>query len=173
MRVTGCGRMTRWLPRGWGWWRWRRCWGRFKRDDSNVRGAGMPFEIQRRTLLQAAAIGLGAVTLSSPLRLLAAEDKVAEKKQLTRFQVACMTLPYGQYPLARALAGIQKTGYKFVAWGTTHKEEGESKAVPVMPADASPAKAKELGQKCRDLGLEPLMMFSGIYPEDPKAMEVF
>jgi sugar phosphate isomerase/epimerase len=41
-----------------------------------------------------------------------------------------------------------------------------------MPADAPPAKAKELGQRCRDLGLEPLMMFSGIYPEDPKGSEV-
>jgi sugar phosphate isomerase/epimerase len=41
-----------------------------------------------------------------------------------------------------------------------------------MAADAPPAKAKELGQRCRDLGLAPLMMFSGIYPEDPKAIEV-
>jgi sugar phosphate isomerase/epimerase len=41
-----------------------------------------------------------------------------------------------------------------------------------MPPDAPPAKAKELGQKCRDLGLEPVMMFSGIYPEDPKGLAV-
>ena len=83
-----------------------------------------------------------------------------------------MTLPYSQYPLARALSGLKSAGYKFVAWGTSHKEAGEAKGVPVMPADASPQKAKELGQRCRDLGLEPLMMFSGIYPEDPKGMEV-
>ena len=41
-----------------------------------------------------------------------------------------------------------------------------------MPADAPPEQAKELGDRCRDLGLEPLMMFSGIYPEDPKGVEV-
>jgi sugar phosphate isomerase/epimerase len=41
-----------------------------------------------------------------------------------------------------------------------------------MPADAPPSQAKELALKCRDLGLEPLLMFSGIYPEDPKGVEV-
>jgi sugar phosphate isomerase/epimerase len=90
----------------------------------------------------------------------------------TRFQIACMTLPYNAYPLERALKGIQAAGYKFVAWGTTHKEEGEEKPDPVMPADAPLDKAKELGRRCRDLGLAPLMMFSGIYPEAANAMEV-
>ena len=56
---------------------------------------------------------------------------------------------------------------------TTHREPGESKGVPVMPPDAPPAKAKELGQRCRDLGLAPVMMFSTIYPEAPSAAEVF
>ena len=37
--------------------------------------------------------------------------------------------------------------------------------MPVIAADAPPEQAKELGKKCRDLGLEPLMMFSGVYPE--------
>lgn len=88
----------------------------------------------------------------------------------TKFQIACMTLPYSQFPLQRALQGIQKAGYKFVAWGTTHREPAET---PVMPPNGTPAQARVLGARCRDLGLEPLMMFSGIYPEDPKAMEVF
>jgi sugar phosphate isomerase/epimerase len=132
----------------------------------------MPFELQRRTFLQAAALGVGSLTLHSVGRGAAAGGQNATKPA-TRFQIACMTLPYSQYPLARALRGIQGAGYKFVAWGTTHKEAGESKGVPVMPEDAGPAKAKELGQRCRDLGLEPLMMFSGIYPENPKAMDVF
>src|SRR5205823_5083315 len=35
-----------------------------------------------------------------------------------------------------------------------------------------PEKAKELAQRCRDLGLEPLMMFSGIYPEQPDGLKV-
>jgi sugar phosphate isomerase/epimerase len=41
-----------------------------------------------------------------------------------------------------------------------------------MAADAPPAEAKQLGARCRDLGLEPLMMFSNIYPEHDKALEV-
>jgi sugar phosphate isomerase/epimerase len=83
-----------------------------------------------------------------------------------------MTLPYSAFPLERALTGIKSAGYDYVAWGTSHQEEGESKRVPVMAADAPPEKAKELGKRCRDLGLEPLMMFSGIYPENPMGLEV-
>jgi sugar phosphate isomerase/epimerase len=44
--------------------------------------------------------------------------------------------------------------------------------VPVIAPDDPPEKAKEVGRRCRDLGLEPLLMFSGIYPENPKGLEV-
>jgi sugar phosphate isomerase/epimerase len=88
----------------------------------------------------------------------------------TKFQIACMTLPYAQFPFIRALKGIQSAGYKFVAWGTNHKEEG--KDVPVVARDASPEKAKELAVRCRDMGLEPVLMFSGIYPEAKDGLEV-
>jgi sugar phosphate isomerase/epimerase len=91
----------------------------------------------------------------------------------TKFQIACMTLPYSQFPLARALEGLKEAGFQYVAWGTTHKEAGEAKGVPVMPVDAPAARAKELAGRCLDLGLSPVMMFSTIYPEDAKAMEVF
>jgi hypothetical protein len=70
----------------------------------------------------------------------------------TSFQIACMTLPYAKFPLARALSGIQSAGYKFVAWGNRHKENG-SEATPLMAADASPQAAKALGKRCRRLGL--------------------
>ena len=86
------------------------------------------------------------------------------------FQIACMTLPYSRFPLARALDGIKAAGYKFVAWGTSHKEDG--KDVPVIASDASPQTAKELGKRCRDMGLEPVMMFSGVYPEAKDGFEV-
>ena len=82
-----------------------------------------------------------------------------------------MTLPYSQFPLARALEGIKATGHRFVAWGTTHKEDG-GKPVPVLAPDAPPERAKEIAARCRDLGLEPLMMFSTIYPEAANALEV-
>lgn len=89
----------------------------------------------------------------------------------TQFQIACTTLPYAAFPLARALTGIRAAGYRYIAWGTTHKEDG-GKPVPVLAPDATPEEAKELGRKCRDLGLEPLLMFSTIYPEAPKGLEV-
>lgn len=93
------------------------------------------------------------------------------KPALTKFQVACMTLPYSRFPLARALKGIQGAGYKYVAWGTSHKE-ADGKDVPVLARDATPEKAKELAARCRDMGLEPVMMFSNIYPEAKDGLEV-
>jgi len=87
-------------------------------------------------------------------------------QERTRFQIACMTLPYSAFPLERALTGIKAAGYAHVAWGTSHQK------VPVMARDAAPEKAKELGQRCRDLGLEPVMMFSDIYPEHKDGLEV-
>jgi sugar phosphate isomerase/epimerase len=122
----------------------------------------------RRRLLQVTTAGLLGLAWR---REVAAQDQSASKKP-TQFQVACMTLPYSQYPLERALAGIKAAGYKYVAWGTSHRESGESKPVPVMPADAPVEKARELGQRCRDLGLAPLMMFSIVYPEHPTGLEV-
>jgi sugar phosphate isomerase/epimerase len=82
-----------------------------------------------------------------------------------------MTLPYSQFPLERALSGIRSAGYEFVAWGTSHREE-EGRDVPVLGPEESPEKARELAKRCRGLGLEPLLMFSGIYPEDPRGEEV-
>src|SRR5207237_967161 len=43
---------------------------------------------------------------------------------------------------------------------------------PVMAADAAPERARELAQRCRDRGLEPVMMFSGIYPEAQNHLDV-
>jgi len=95
----------------------------------------------------------------------------AKPKTKTGFQIACMTLPYSEFPLQRALTGIRDAGYKFVAWGTSHKQ-ADGKSAPVIAPDAPPEKAKELGERCRDLGLEPVLMFSGIYPEAKNAIEV-
>jgi sugar phosphate isomerase/epimerase len=89
----------------------------------------------------------------------------------TRFQIACMTLPYAAFPLDRALTGIKAAGYSYVAWGTSHRAEG-AKSEPVLAPDASPAQARELATRCRDLGLEPLLMFSTVYPEAANGLEV-
>jgi sugar phosphate isomerase/epimerase len=113
--------------------------------------------MNRRTFLGAAA----CATLP---------DLAANDAKPTRFQIACMTLPYSRVPLDRALEGIKAAGYRFVAWGTTHLEDG--KDVPVLAKDAAPQTAKDLGTRCRDLGLEPVMMFSGVYPEAKDGFEV-
>ena len=114
-------------------------------------------------------LALGAAAL--PSLTLARIAFAAEERAKTEFQIACMTLPYAQFPLQRALEGIKAAGYRFVAWGTAHKEDG-GKPVPVVAPDAPPERAKELAARCRDLGLEPLMMFSTIYPEAPDGLEV-
>lgn len=129
------------------------------------------FTASRRDFLRRSLItipALAALGASTPnLRA----DELAKKP--TEFQLACMTLPYSTFPLQRALEGIKAAGYRYVAWGTSNKEVNEAKPVPVMPADAAPEKAKDLGKKCRDMGLEPVMMFSGIYPEHNDAVKIF
>lgn len=80
-----------------------------------------------------------------------------------------MTLPYSSFPLERALEGIKSAGYNHVAWGTAHRDAG-SKPKPVMAVNAPASEAKQLAQRCRDLGLEPVMMFSQVYPDAPEAV---
>jgi sugar phosphate isomerase/epimerase len=130
--------------------------------------------VDRRSFLQWGGVAVAAsaaVNLTGRRPALAAETASAERSEPTEFQIACMTLPYGQFPLKRALEGLKSVGYRYVAWGTRHVEAG-GEPVPVMAEDAPPEKAKELAKQCRDLGLEPLMMFSTIYPEKERGLEV-
>ncbi|GIW81840.1 MAG: hypothetical protein KatS3mg105_3647 [Gemmatales bacterium] len=131
-----------------------------KRDDT----------MSRRLFLKASGFSAAGLVLTGQ-SVLAQEKK--PKGKPTHFQIACMTLPYSRFPLQRALTGIKAAGYRYVAWGTSHYEDANAKKrTPVLAADAPPSAAKELGKRCRDLGLEPLMMFSGIYPERDGALEV-
>lgn len=114
---------------------------------------------------QFVAGGIGALLASSLAREVAAEPV------RTQFQVACMTYVYRAFPLHRALEGIAKSGYRYVAWGTEHVE-ADGQKVPVLAKDASVAEAKRLGDRCRDLGLQPLMLFSTVYPEHPDGLDV-
>lgn len=123
----------------------------------------------RRGFLGAAAATVAATRLAAGADTPATPAPARGKP--TVFQHACMTLVYGAFPLERALTGIAAAGYRFVAWGTQHKD-GVGEPVPVMAADAPAEKAKALGKRCRDLGLDPVMMFSTIYPEKPDAVAV-
>jgi sugar phosphate isomerase/epimerase len=127
--------------------------------------------VGRRDWLRATAAGFAALAAGAT-RSLASQPgaRPAGRGAPTRFQIACMTLPYTRFPFDRALTGIKGAGYSYVAWYSAHKDGPRGE--PVLAPDAPPDRAKELGKKCRDLGLEPLLMFSGIYPEDPRAMEV-
>ena len=83
----------------------------------------------------------------------------------TKFQLACMTLPYSAFPLERALTGIKTSGYDFVAWGVNHVGK------PLLAVDAPTSEATSLSARCRDMGLEPVMMFSTVQLESPVALE--
>lgn len=129
------------------------------------------FNLTRRAFLKASVVS-GAVI---PVALRAIAQKGAGEglsRWKTQFQIACMTLPYAQFSLERALSGIQSAGYEYVAWGTAHTQ-AEGKSVPIMPPDASPATAKQLSEHCRNLGLTPLMMFAAVYPDAPNATKLF
>jgi sugar phosphate isomerase/epimerase len=130
--------------------------------------------MNRRLFLGLGAAGCAGLALSAARVIAAPRGEPPEKEappdrsKPTRFQIACMTLPYSAFPLQRALTGIKEAGYGFVAWGTNHAEEG-GKPAPVLATDAPPEKAKELAQRCRDLGLVPVLLF-GPVPEEPKAL---
>lgn len=124
-----------------------------------------PMKQARLSLGRRELLAAGAAALFSPLAA------PAETTPTTEFQIACMTYVYRDFPLQRALEGIAKSGYRYVAWGTEHRE-ADGKRVPVMAPDAPAADARHLGQRCRDLGLQPVMMFSTVYPENKNGLEV-
>lgn len=126
----------------------------------------------RRAWLKQGLAG-AAVALVPRLSQLRAANEAPRKDRgkPTDFQIACMTLPWSRFPLTRALEGIRAAGYRYIAWGTTHRNEGTTDE-PVLAPDSPPQKARELAGRCRDMGLEPLMMFSMVYPEKDRAVEM-
>src|SRR5687768_8190989 len=133
--------------------------------------------LHRRSFLKAGAVaGLAGVALGSAESARSAPQPANQPNQpgaqrpLTQFQIACMTLPYSQHPFERALEGIRRAGYNYVALGTTHPVDGQNR--PILASDATAQQARDVGQRCRDHGLTPVMMFSGIYPEANNAVQV-
>src|SRR5882724_3785347 len=110
---------------------------------------------RRSFLLASGAFSMAAVAQAAP-------------SKPTNFQIACMTLPYAQFPLERALEGIARAGFRFVVWASTHAESPGART-PTLALNAPPAEAKRLAARCRDMGLEPVMMFSSVQLEEPDA----
>ncbi len=81
----------------------------------------------------------------------------------TRFELACMTLPYAAFPFERALLGIRWAGFTRVAWGVTHEKR------PALALEATPREAAALSRQTRDAGLTPVMMFSTVMLEEAGA----
>lgn len=111
--------------------------------------------LRRRDFLLSAAL-CPALTHAQPRR--------------TTFQLACMTLPYSQFPLDRALSGIKSAGYRYVAWGVTHKDD-QGRQQPALNIEAPASEARLLADQCRGMGLEPVMMFSTVMLEAPNAQD--
>ncbi|MEK6234672.1 MAG: sugar phosphate isomerase/epimerase, partial [Planctomycetales bacterium] len=135
-----------------------------------------PEAVNRRRLLQAATAGLGGlitmrqVVAQQPVVPAQAAPAAAAEKP-TDFVIACATLPYSRFPLIRALQGIAKAGFHHVAWGVSHLES-TGQRVPVLPSEAPVQEAKQLAQRCRDLGLAPVLLFSDVSPEHPDAVNL-
>ena len=126
-----------------------------------------PISFSRRSFFAATATSLAAISVHQASGSVLNDSE----RKPTVFQHACMTLPYSNFPFERALSGIQAAGFHYVAWGVRHRQ-ANGEQVPVMSEDAPPTSAKILGQRCRDMGLEPVMMFSTIYPEHLNGLSV-
>jgi len=111
----------------------------------------------RRDFLRGAAGVATAAALSTPARAGAA------------YQLGCQTLPYRALPMARALEGIQKAGYKYVMPHYTHA--GKDVFTPGLPA----GELEGLKRMFSDAGLTPFCRFAGFSVEynTPKAGEIF
>lgn len=97
-------------------------------------------------------------------RALLAAPAAALAATPTRFTLSGMTLPWSEFPLARALSGIRSAGFNEVAWGVQHEKR------PLLDIAAPPATAAALARQCRDLGLTPVMMFSTVNLETENAV---
>ena len=111
-----------------------------------------PLQLTRRQIMAGGAAALAAAAQSP-----------SPSASRTNFQLACMTLVYSSYPFARALEGIKNAGYDYVAWGTSHRANPQAERVELITVDNPASRARQLGQQCRDAGLDPLMMFSRVY----------
>ncbi|MGM0506895.1 MAG: sugar phosphate isomerase/epimerase family protein [Bacteroidota bacterium] len=133
--------------------------------------------LNRRSFLRRGALAAGALTtgaLAGSQRAEATPAEIAKSyrqpgDEPTTFVHACATLAYRNYPMEEALKGIRDAGYNAVMWGTTHVE-ANGERTPALDVNASTQEAADLAGRSRELGLEPVKMFSTILPDDEDAV---
>lgn len=92
----------------------------------------------------------------SPAAALIAMQLPARAAGEERCQLGCQTLPYRTYPLARALEGIRKAGYRYVMPFYTHADR------PAFTPALSAGDRAQLRRELADGGLIPFMSFVGL-----------
>jgi len=134
--------------------------------------------MQRRGFLGAAALGsmaLGSAALPQAATGQQKNDEWSSAQSgaaFTIFQNACMTLPYSGFTLDRAIEGIRKSGYKYIAWGVSHVDEAGTRQ-ELLPVNANVSVARVLAARCRTVGMEPVMMFSTVNFEEAGAADAY
>ncbi len=83
----------------------------------------------------------------------------------TRFQIGCLTLPYGGFQVERALEGLARSGCRYIGFGPRHQQK------PLLEIEAPPAEAARLAERARAAGVTPLLMFSAINVEAPNSVD--
>jgi sugar phosphate isomerase/epimerase len=97
----------------------------------------------------------------------AASGAAFAQDRFSEFQIACMTLPYGAFTVERAIEGIAKAGYKYMAFGSRHQGKD------TIAVEDQPAKVRDLAKRARDVGTEPLLMFGVHYVEKDDAVDAY
>lgn len=104
--------------------------------------------LTRRRILQAGVVAMQGAA-------------AAPSGEPTKFQIACKTNPYYAFSFERQVKGIAGAGFRYIAWGNRYAgPAGERKEL--LPIDAPPSDARRLAAICRDAGLEPVLMASGV-----------
>ena len=75
-------------------------------------------------------------------------------------KLVCLTLPYAQFPVERAIEGIARAGYTYVGIGWPHQGEDPIGSDP----DGGPV--RRFLDLCRAGGLTPVVVGGGISPSD-------
>ena len=88
--------------------------------------------IDRRLLLQLGSVGAGlGITGALAVAVAKEKEKAVDKSRPTKFQIACMTLPYSAFPLQRSLDRPQVGRLPLCRLG--HEPQGRGRQISTCP----------------------------------------